>query len=56
MAKHIVRSEIIAFEDLGAEAVRKIYVDNMPLTVVLDSSGNNLYVSGREEYLNSIVK
>ena len=56
MAKHIVRSEIIAFEDLGAEAVRKIYVDNMPRTVVLDSSGNNLYVSGREEYLNSIVK
>lgn len=56
MAKHIIKSEIIAFEDLGAEAVRKLYVKDMPLTVVLDSEGNNLYISGREEYLNSIRK
>ncbi len=56
MAEHIVKSEIIAFEDLGAEAVRRIYVKNIPLTVVLDSRGNDLYVSGREEYLNSLVK
>lgn len=56
MAKHILSSEVIAFEDLGAEAVRRICVENMPLTVVLDSRGNDLYVLGREEYLNSLVK
>lgn len=36
-------SEIIAYEDLGAEAVRKIQVEDMVLTVCIDSNGNNLY-------------
>lgn len=42
----------IAYEDLGAEALCRLYVEDMPLTVVIDSSGNNLYKTGRENYLN----
>ncbi|MFQ8602743.1 MAG: Fe-S-containing hydro-lyase [Anaerovoracaceae bacterium] len=56
MAKHIKSAEVIAFEDLGAEAVRKLYVEDFPLTVVLDSQGGNLYEQGREDYLNYAVK
>lgn len=56
MAKHIKSAEVIAFEDLGAEAVRKLYVEDLPLTVVLDSIGGNLYEKGREDYLNSLHK
>lgn len=56
MARQIKKSEVIAFEDLGAEAVRKLYVEDFPLTVILDSAGGNLYVQGREEYLKSIEK
>ena len=47
---------MIAFEDLGAEAVRKLYVEDLPLTVVLDSTGGNLYEEGRENYLKSAAK
>ena len=56
MAKQIRKAEVIAFEDLGAEAVRKLYVEDLPLTVVLDSAGGNLYRHGREEYLKSVSK
>lgn len=56
MARCIRSSEVIAFDDLGAEAVRKLSVVDFPLTVVLDSSGGNLYVQGREAYLKSIEK
>ena len=54
LAKCIKKCELIAYEDLGAEALRKLYVEDMPLTVIIDSKGNNLYEIGREEYLNSI--
>ena len=56
MAKQIKTAEVIAFEDLGAEAVRKLYVEDLPLTVVLDSTGGNLYKEGRENYLKSAAK
>ena len=56
MAKQIRKAEVIAFDDLGAEAVRKLYVEDMPLTVVLDSAGGDLYQQGREEYLKSLGK
>jgi len=51
LAKCIKKSELIAYEDLGAEALRKLYVENMPLFVIIDSQGNNLYEIGRREYL-----
>lgn len=56
MARQVKSSEVIAFDDLGAEAVRRLYVEGLPLTVVLDSAGGNLYMEGRENYLKSTVK
>ena len=53
LAKCIKTCELIAYEDLGAEALRKLYVEDMPLVVIIDSQGNNLYESGRAEYLES---
>ena len=44
--------EVIAFNDLGAEAIRKLTVRDMPLAVVIDSDGSDLYLKGREEYLS----
>ncbi|MBR4424615.1 MAG: Fe-S-containing hydro-lyase [Oscillospiraceae bacterium] len=47
-----VRSaELICYPDLGAEAVRRLEVENMPLTVVIDAAGNDLYELGRSAYL-----
>ena len=51
LAKCIKKSELIAYEDLGAEALRKLYVEEMPLVVIIDSEGNNLYEEGRAAYL-----
>ena len=53
LAKCIKRAELIAYEDLGAEALRKLYVEDMPLVVIIDCEGNNLYEKGRAEYLNA---
>ncbi len=43
-AKCVKSVEIVAFEDLGTEAIRKLYVENMPLIVAIDSNGNNSLV------------
>ena len=51
LAKSIKKSELIAYEDLGAEALRRLEVEDMPLVVIIDSQGNNLYEKGREAYL-----
>lgn len=56
MARQIKSAEVIAFDDLGAEAVRRLYVEDLPLTVVLDYEGGDLYRQGREEYLKSVLK
>lgn len=44
--------EIIDYEDLGPEALRKLTVEDFPVTVTIDSRGNNLYEQGRKEYLD----
>lgn len=49
--KCIKSAEIIAYEDLGAEAIRKLYVVDFPVTVINDSKGDDLYMKGRKEYL-----
>lgn len=49
----IKKAEIVCYEDLGAEAVRRLEVENLPVVVVIDSEGNNLYEIGRKEYLES---
>ena len=51
LAKCIKKAELIAYEDLGAEALRKLYVEDMPLVVIIDCEGNDLYKEGREAYL-----
>ncbi|MCI6666126.1 MAG: Fe-S-containing hydro-lyase [Lachnospiraceae bacterium] len=53
LAKCIKSSELIAYEDLQSEALRKLYVEDMPLVVIIDSYGNNLYETGPKEYLRS---
>ena len=43
LSKCIKKSEVVCYDDLGAEAIRKIYVENFPAIVVIDCNGNNLY-------------
>lgn len=50
LSKCIVSSEIVCYEDLGAEAVRKLEVKDFPAIVVVDSVGNNLYETAIKEY------
>lgn len=54
LAKCIKKAELIAYEDLGAEALRKLEVEDMPLVVIIDSEGRNLYEEGRKNYLASL--
>lgn len=54
IARSITKCDIVAYEDLGAEAIRRLEIKDMPLTVVIDSEGNNLYEIGRKEYLISL--
>ena len=56
LAKQIKSSELVAYEDLGAEALRRLYVEDMPLVVIIDSEGNNLYETGRADYLKNHAK
>lgn len=53
MAKGIQAAELVCWDDLGCEAVRKLTVNNLPLTVGIDCEGNDLYTSGREAYLSA---
>ena len=43
LSKSITKSEVIAYDDLGTEAIRKLEVENFPAIVVIDAQGNNLY-------------
>ena len=54
MAASVRELEIICWEDLGCEAVRKLEVENFPLTVILDAHGGDLYESGPAAYLASL--
>ena len=47
---NIKSSEVVAYEDLGTEAIRKLQVENLPVIVVIDSEGNNLYETAIREY------
>ena len=50
LSKCITKSEVVAYDDLGTEAIRKLQVENFPVIVVIDSEGNNLYESAIKEY------
>jgi len=54
MAASVEELEIICWEDLGCEAVRRLVVKDFPLTVILDPHGGNLYESGPAAYLDSL--
>ena len=51
LSKCIKKAQVIAYEDLGAEAIRRLEVEDFPVIVIIDSEGNNLYESGRAAYL-----
>lgn len=50
LSKSILSSEVIAYDDLGTEAIRKLEVKDFPAIVVIDKDGNNLYETAVKEY------
>ena len=54
LSKCIKKAEVIAYEDLGAEAIRRLEVEDFPAIVIIDSQGNNLYETGRDNYLKTL--
>jgi fumarate hydratase subunit beta len=52
LSKCIKESEVIAYDDLGTEAIRKLKVENLPVIVVIDKDGNNLYETAIESFKN----
>ncbi|MFW6378373.1 MAG: fumarate hydratase C-terminal domain-containing protein, partial [Bacillota bacterium] len=53
IAEHIKKAEVIAYPELGPEAIRKLYVEDLPLFVVNDSKGKDLYEKGQQEFINN---
>lgn len=56
LAKCIKKAEVVCFEDLGAEAIRRLEVEDFPAIVIIDSYGNNLYETGRQNYLEYVAR
>lgn len=54
LSKCIKRSEVVAYDDLGAEAIRRLEIENFPVIVVIDKDGNNLYETAIEKYRKRI--
>lgn len=52
LSKCITKAEVIAYDDLGTEAIRKLEVKDLPVIVVIDSKGNNLYEEASKKYRN----
>lgn len=50
LSKRILSSEVVAYDDLGIEAIRRLEVEDFPVIVVIDSEGNNLYETAIQEY------
>ena len=50
LAESIIKAKVLAFDDLGPEAVYELTVENFPVTMVIDSQGNDLYKIGKEQY------
>lgn len=50
LSKSILKSEVVAYDDLGTEAIRKLEVKDFPVIVVVDKDGNNLYETAVKEY------
>lgn len=54
LSKCIKESEVVSYDDLGTEAIRKLTVENLPVIVIIDSEGNNLYETAVEEFKKSL--
>lgn len=54
LSRSIVKSEVVAYDDLGTEAIRKLEVVNLPVVVVIDCEGNNLYEAAILEYKKEV--
>lgn len=54
LSKCITASEVVAYDDLGTEAIRKLTVEKLPVIVVIDGNGNNLYETAVKEYQKNI--
>lgn len=50
LAKSVTKADVVAFPELGPEAIYRLEVENFPVTVVIDCEGNDLYQMGREQY------
>ena len=55
IARCIRKAEVVAYEDLGAEAIYRLEVEDLPVTVIIDSLGNDLYQTGPADYFASKV-
>ncbi len=51
LSKCIKEAEVVAYDDLGTEAIRKLYVEDFPCIVVIDCEGNNLYETAVSDFL-----
>lgn len=54
IGKCVKKAEVVTYEDLGAEAIRRLEIEDMPVVVVIDCEGNNLYEQGQRAYLESV--
>lgn len=50
LSKCIKEAEVVAYDDLGTEAIRKLYIENLPVIVVIDKDGNNLYETASKKW------
>ena len=54
LSKRIIHSEVVAYEDLGTEAIRRMEVNDFPAIVAIDCAGNNLYTEGPRKYRRNL--
>ena len=54
LSRCIKSAKVVAYEDLGAEAIRELVVEDFPAVVIIDAEGNNLYETGKAEYLATV--
>ena len=54
LSRCIKSANVVAYEDLGAEAIRELVVEDFPAVVIIDAAGNNLYETGKADYLATI--
>ena len=50
LSKCIKKADVVAYDDLGTEAIRKLEIENLPVIVVIDKDGNNLYETAKEKW------